>query len=345
MRTPILAGATLVVVVAFTASASAEPSAEEHSAELAAAGSVAYNLGDFDRAVELFKEAYKARSDSYLLFNIAQSHRQLGDCRDALFFYRRFLSETADEANRKTVEERIDDLEANCREEERLKSEPPVHTIQAARPTPPVVVSDVADVADDEPAEEDSDDAAADASVEAVAAQPSSSLSAWLVRGAVGGSVISDTRTVLTTVPIAQVGLERLVGPLSALISIEVSPVPWEDGSRSGASTLVSAGAGIGMSRRIVGQLSMRGSVTAGVASIFAAEGNELLLEDGTNASNPLVLANGRAEAGLDYEFRRGFGVRVTPLAVAASPVSNGFRSGMQVLVRFQPTIGIRYAP
>ena len=56
------------------------------------AGERAYNLGEFHKAVELFKEAYADWPEPAFLFNIAQTYRQAGDCKQALFFYKRFLA-------------------------------------------------------------------------------------------------------------------------------------------------------------------------------------------------------------------------------------------------------------
>src|ERR1043166_7119326 len=55
-------------------------------------GNTAYNLGKFDEAVEHFKKAYEAQPLPEFLYNIAQSYRQAGNCKQALYFYKRFRS-------------------------------------------------------------------------------------------------------------------------------------------------------------------------------------------------------------------------------------------------------------
>src|SRR5258708_35106472 len=52
----------------------------------------AYTLGQFKKAIELFTAAYEELPEPAFLFNIAQSYRMAGDCKQALFFYNRFLS-------------------------------------------------------------------------------------------------------------------------------------------------------------------------------------------------------------------------------------------------------------
>ncbi|HMG23638.1 MAG TPA: tetratricopeptide repeat protein, partial [Kofleriaceae bacterium] len=55
-----------------------------------------YNLGNFDKAVDAFKQAFSLENNesrkAVYLFNVAQSYRQANDCKNAYFFYKRFLS-------------------------------------------------------------------------------------------------------------------------------------------------------------------------------------------------------------------------------------------------------------
>lgn len=74
-------------------------------------GVKAYNLGEFNRAVELFKKAYELKEDPVFLFNIAQAYRLAGDAGQALFFYRSYLRTHPDAENRVEVEGRIKELE------------------------------------------------------------------------------------------------------------------------------------------------------------------------------------------------------------------------------------------
>lgn len=53
-----------------------------------------FSVGEFDKALDLYTEAYKTVQLSGFLFNIAQCHRYLGNCDKATFFYNRYLSLT-----------------------------------------------------------------------------------------------------------------------------------------------------------------------------------------------------------------------------------------------------------
>ena len=55
-------------------------------------GNAAYNLGRFDEAVGHFTKAYEVWPNPDFLYNIAQSYRLAGNCKQALFVYKRYLS-------------------------------------------------------------------------------------------------------------------------------------------------------------------------------------------------------------------------------------------------------------
>src|SRR5215211_2743036 len=89
-----------------------------------------YNLGKFDTAVDLYTKAYEEWPEPGFLFNIAQAYRQAGNCKQALFFYKRFLSLKASDPSkplaaglRTEVEARIAEL-AECVKSE-LANKPP----------------------------------------------------------------------------------------------------------------------------------------------------------------------------------------------------------------------------
>ncbi len=66
-----------------------------------------YSLGEFEDAVKEFREAYRLRQEPAILFNIAQSYRQLHKPAEAYFHYRQYLSQKPDAPNREEVESLI----------------------------------------------------------------------------------------------------------------------------------------------------------------------------------------------------------------------------------------------
>jgi hypothetical protein len=129
----------VTVVSAATRAQSASDSAQQHFDR----GAKLYNLGHFQEAIPEFEKAYDLDPSPIFLFNIAQSHRQLGNKERALFFYRRYLEQAPNAGNRDDVERRMKDLEASLQQEAELKQRPPpgvsdrISTGRAPTDTPP----------------------------------------------------------------------------------------------------------------------------------------------------------------------------------------------------------------
>jgi tetratricopeptide (TPR) repeat protein len=70
-----------------------------------------YQVSDYRAALDEFKRAFLLREDPVFLFNIAQCHRQLGEKRDALVYYRRYLTGDPAADNRAQVEKLIAELQ------------------------------------------------------------------------------------------------------------------------------------------------------------------------------------------------------------------------------------------
>jgi tetratricopeptide (TPR) repeat protein len=85
--------ASLLVLGAALAplSARAADKSESQARQLAKEGQQHYDLGEFDKALEKFSEAYKLKNAPALLFNLAQCHRKLGNWEQSAFFFGRFI--------------------------------------------------------------------------------------------------------------------------------------------------------------------------------------------------------------------------------------------------------------
>ncbi|MCC6999080.1 MAG: tetratricopeptide repeat protein [Deltaproteobacteria bacterium] len=115
---------TLCVSIVFTtimcAAAFAQPAPSPSPGEdpgvaskrLYAAGIEAYNLGEFSKAADLFKQAYKTKADPVFLFNVAQSLRLDKKPGEAAVFYRSFLRNMPQAPNKLEVEQQIKDMDA-----------------------------------------------------------------------------------------------------------------------------------------------------------------------------------------------------------------------------------------
>src|SRR5207237_7920421 len=88
-----------------------------------------YELGEFDKALEAFKEAYRNVPDPVLLFDLGQCYRQLGEVHEALRSYRVYLLKTPETPHSDEVRGLIDRLQKT--------HAPPPADPQAAPPPPP----------------------------------------------------------------------------------------------------------------------------------------------------------------------------------------------------------------
>jgi hypothetical protein len=61
-------------------------------------GQTAYDVGEFERALALYAEAYKVKPLPGFLFNIGQCHRQLDNFKEAAFFFGRFIENSKPDA-------------------------------------------------------------------------------------------------------------------------------------------------------------------------------------------------------------------------------------------------------
>lgn len=134
---------TLVAALVAGAPSSASGAEPPESPDAAArrhyeAGRKAFDLGEFDKAIVAYKEAYKLKPDPAFLFNIAQSCRLSNDPAQAAFFYRSYLRNRPDAPNRDEVEERIKQMDEAAR---KTGGAGPTPNAQPAGPPSPPPVS------------------------------------------------------------------------------------------------------------------------------------------------------------------------------------------------------------
>jgi len=88
-------------------------------------GTRLYQVGEYARALEEFKAGYIEEADPSFLYNVAQCYRQMGNPKEALMTYRRFLNLAPDTPLRAEVERKIREAE---------------ETLRTARPAPAAAV-------------------------------------------------------------------------------------------------------------------------------------------------------------------------------------------------------------
>ncbi|MBL9038620.1 MAG: tetratricopeptide repeat protein [Archangium sp.] len=123
---------------------------EAKARTLFTAGQKAYDVGEFSTALASYTEAYKLKPLPGFLFNIAQCHRQLGNFKEASFFYGRFIDnskpeapnvelarELLEDAKRREAEAARKDEEARKAAEEKAKADAPLATVLVPADVPP----------------------------------------------------------------------------------------------------------------------------------------------------------------------------------------------------------------
>jgi tetratricopeptide (TPR) repeat protein len=119
-------------MLAFAVPASAQTALEQAKA-LTNEASVQYKLGRASVALEGYMKAYEKYPTPGLLFNIAQCHRMLTNYEQAIYFYRGYLRDKPDAANRTDVETLIRDTEHDLEAERARRAEAEARAAEEAR--------------------------------------------------------------------------------------------------------------------------------------------------------------------------------------------------------------------
>lgn len=82
-------------------------------------GQMHYALGEFPEAISEFREAYRLKQEPAILFNLAQTYRQLHEWQHAYFHYRQYLIAKPAAPNRAEVEGFIEQMKNRMDEEDR----------------------------------------------------------------------------------------------------------------------------------------------------------------------------------------------------------------------------------
>jgi tetratricopeptide (TPR) repeat protein len=121
--------AAMVILIACSTSAVADPATAAAKAHYEK-GTTLYDLGKYTEAAHEYEEAYAAKNDPALLFNVAQAYRLSGDAASALRTYRSYLRRVPNAPNRAEVERHIASLQQLVDEQKRSATSPPTDTMQ-----------------------------------------------------------------------------------------------------------------------------------------------------------------------------------------------------------------------
>ncbi|MBI5500675.1 MAG: tetratricopeptide repeat protein [Deltaproteobacteria bacterium] len=130
-RRPLLLAAVLLAVPTGIARAQDYP---PEAIETHRQGVEAFERGDIDEAIRLFRESYEVHhGHPYALFNLGECYERLGDLAQAVDWFERYIAATGDDAaDREVVLERI----------RNLRTRPATVTLRSTPPGASVTVSD-----------------------------------------------------------------------------------------------------------------------------------------------------------------------------------------------------------
>jgi len=129
------------VICAGVPHAAAQPTspqaAEEEAKAKYQAGKQAFRLGEYDEAIELWKEAYRLKDNPAFLFNIGLAYREKGDLPRAVQFLENYLKDApANASNRAEVEARVKELKKLIDDQKAASKRPPNEPVELTGDNP-----------------------------------------------------------------------------------------------------------------------------------------------------------------------------------------------------------------
>ena len=321
-------------------------------------GERAYNLGQFKRAVELFTEAYEQHPNPTFLFNIAQTYRQSGDCKQAQFFYKRFLALKANDPKPlkpervAEIEQRIAELE-ECIKREMANKPPDQLDPQGGKPaagknpkaTPATSTAQGPNNETDTGEEEEEEEPEA---------PPPAGPKLFSARVLGGAGLLTAAQ--LDTGGLHFAGALLAGYPLSInnKMMIELGaaltyvPVPYALMVPTPMNTvtggLVGLMANAGPSYTVIPKLAVRADVGVGVQLFTGLEhdGNPFTV-GGAPATGPLGTFLARAALSADYAVTPNIVIVAMPIAFTYSPAPTGFKPEITSLTTLSFAVGVGY--
>jgi hypothetical protein len=317
-------------------------------------GKTAYDLGNFEEAIKYFKQAYAMQPHEAHLYNIAQAYRQAGDCRNALFFYKRYIAVGGEKArHHEVVQRRIKELTASCQVIDEMKNKPPLDSLEPGREENP------------------GGEQAGTGTGAGTSGSGSGATGATGTGGTVTGSASVDTGP---SAPVLAASLE-LGGAVLSMGELEISgahfslgvgagyplsfgklgitlgglftyiPVPWtnEVMGVSGTSALIGVLGNVGGRYSVTEQIAVRGELGMGALILTGLSQGSVFLPDDTMATGALGMFNLRIGVGAEYLLTENLVLSVSPFVYSYSPAKEGLRAEVDKFVRIDFIAGLGY--
>jgi hypothetical protein len=320
-----------------------------------------YNLGQFDPAITAFKKGFELEpSDTKkaaYLFNIAQAYRQLDNCKDAQFFYKRYISfKQADTVKplqpdkQKEIEDIIKSLDECAKQQEAIRKKPPdVNERPEGITTPPPDggTKPEVKVGDTTPPGGDGDGDDDDTGVSTKVTTQPKLLS---IRASGGGAKLTAgdlpipvqaTVAVLGGYPLAL--SDKLTLDLGA--GFTFTPVPFDTmTNQSKSAQLIAIMANVGATFEVAPKIGVRGDL--GVGALVFSGASESPFTDFAPTTGALSMLHVRVGISGDYAITPNVIATLTPIAFSFSPAAAGLKNmgqDISTITAIDFMIGIGY--
>jgi hypothetical protein len=323
-----------------------------------------YVLGNYDKAAEAFKQGFQLETDDgkkpAYLYNVAQAYRQANDCKNALFFYRRFIAATdapggkpITPKRRKDVMDWINELEVCVQQAAAVGKKPPTTNLP---PDGDKGATNAEPEHDKEPANKTVAQVGDGEREDRGAEEPKSITPprehVISLRAMGGGTKVSAgmfkvpvqaTFALTAGYPIAI--KDKLT--IDAGAAMTLTPVPYDTRLGNGMpgtsktalfSSVMANGA---VSYEVIPKLRVRGDV--GLGALFFSNVSDSQFTSFQKADGALTMFHLRLAASADYAFTPNLFGTVVPLAFTYSPAKKGLEASIKTITTIDFMLGIGY--
>jgi tetratricopeptide (TPR) repeat protein len=360
-RSPLSLLAGAIALAALIAAASPAHADRTKAKEFYDQAEKQYNLGKFDSAVDLYTKAYEEWPEPGFLFNIAQAYRQAGNCKQALFFYKRFLSlKAADQTKpiapslRQEVEARIAELE-ECTKRE-LANKPPDGQMspdggQSTAPsttasTPPTTVATTATVDGEEVDPDVTASQALYTQPKIVSLRAAGGGAKLFIPGVKesGGAGLTPVQGAFALTAGYPIGIApQLTVEVGAHFNFMV--IPQEVMQKTEQATQLAFLPNAALTLGVSDKIGIRADLGAGILRFAGLKADTPFTKgiETTEFKSSVTMFNLRLGLSAEYAFTPNVVGVVTPLAYSFSPRGTGLNEDIDSLQRIDFMVGIGY--
>jgi hypothetical protein len=333
--------ALLLAVTVLVGAGTAHADDAQQARDLFTQGNTFFDLGQFDKAIDAWQKGYQLKNDPGFLYNIAQAYRVMEDTQKAIFFYKRYLSNSPKAHNRAEVEQKIDALQKQLQQQDQAKQIPPPGPLGPGNPGPTANPAGTEPISPPPPGQGGPEAAASPAptatgEVAATSTEPSGETSAPPRRIDLGAAIGFDTWAS---------GVQGTADPSFALtlaggytFGAPTSTVRFRLGALFGYTFLQETTSKDSFSSflidptlefRLAQRLRLDVDLGIGVLSIGGLNSNSALFANSmVTVKGTQALAEVRIGAGLQYQLTPALSVFVWP-AIANSPQKPNFHAAI----------------